>query len=108
MNRWNNAEKATYLAISLRGAAATVLNNLPPEKRQDYGALIAALDSCFGVAHQTELNWMRLKTRTCRREESLTELAEDAEQLVCLAYPEADEAMVEVLAQDQLIDALPE
>ena len=108
INRWSNAEKAAYLAISLRGPAATVLTNLPPEKRQDYGALTAALDSRFGVAHQTELNRMRLKARTRRREESLAELAEDVERLVRLAYPEADEAMVEVLAQDQFIDALPE
>ena len=28
MNRWNDAEKAAYLAISLRGPAATVLTNL--------------------------------------------------------------------------------
>ena len=29
MNRWSDAEKAAYLAISLRGPAATVLTNLP-------------------------------------------------------------------------------
>ena len=51
---------------------------------------------------------MRLKARTRRREESLAELAEDVERFVRLAYSEADEAMVEVLAQDQFIDALPE
>ena len=96
------------MAISLRGPAATVLTNLPPGKRQDYGALTAALDSRFGLAHQTELIRMRLKARTRRREETLAELAEDVERLVRLAYPEAAEAMVEVLAQDQFIDALPE
>ena len=108
INRWSNSEKAAYLAISLRGPAATVLTNLPPGKRQDYGALTVALDSRFGLAHQTELNRMRLKARTRRREETLAELAEDVERLVRLAYPEAAEAMVEVLAQDQFIDALPE
>ena len=99
MNRWINAEKAAYLVISLRDVVATVLINLPPKNRQDHGTLTAALDSCFGVAHQTKLNWMRLKAR----EECLAELAEDVECLVHLAYPE-----VEVLAQDQFIDALPE
>ena len=43
---------------------------------------------------------------TCR-DESLAELAEHVEHLVCLAYPEAAEAMVEALAKDQFVDALP-
>ncbi len=30
INRWSQSEKAAYLAISLRGPAATVLTNLPP------------------------------------------------------------------------------
>ena len=77
VNRWDNAGKATCRAISLRSAAAPVLTNLPPKKRQDYGALTAALDSRFAVAHQTELNWMQSKARTHRREESLAELVED-------------------------------
>ena len=108
MNRWSDAEKAAYLAISLRGPAATVLTNLPPEQRQSYEALTIALDTRFGLSHQTELNRMRLKARTRRRDESLAELAEDVEHLVRLAYPEAAEGMVEVLAKDQFVDALPD
>ena len=42
-----------------------------------------------------------------RRDETLPELAEDVECLTRLAYPEAAEAMVIVLAKDQFIDALP-
>ena len=108
MNRWSDAEKAAYLAISLRGPAATVLTNLPPEQRGSYEALTTALDTRFGLSHQTELNRMRLKARTRRRDESLAELAEDVEHLVRLAYPEAAESMVEVLAKDQFVDALPD
>lgn len=108
IHRWSDNQKATYLAVSLRGAAATVLTNLPPEQRRDYKALAAALDSRFGSLHQKELNRMRLKTRTRRREETLPELAEDVERLTRLAYPDATEAMIEVLAKDQFIDSLPE
>ena len=108
MNGWSDAEKSAHLAISLRGAAATVLTNLHPSQRRSYEALTAALDSCFGVAHQTELNRSRLKARSRRREETLAELAEDVELLVRLAYPEAAESMVEVLAKDQFVDALPD
>jgi len=108
INGWNDAEKATYLAISLRGPAATVLTNLPPEQRLSYAALTTALETRFGTTHQVELNRMRLKSRMRRREEGLAELAGDIERLVRLAYPDATEPMVEVLAKDQFVDALPE
>ena len=85
-----------------------MLTNLPPEQRLSYGALTAALETRFGTAHQVELNRMRLKSRMRRRDESLPELAEDIERLVRLAYPDATEPMVEVLAKDQFVDALPE
>ncbi len=108
MNRWGDTQKAVYLAISLRGPAVTVLTNLPPEQRRDYAALSKALENRFGSAHQTELNRSRLKSRTRRRDESLPELAEDIERLTRLAYPDAPESMVDVLARDQLVDALPD
>lgn len=108
LNKWSDADKAAHLAINLRGAAATVLANLPPTQRRSYEALTSALNARFGMAHQTELNRSRLKARSRRREETLAELAEDVERLVRLAYPEAAESMVEVLAKDQFVDALPD
>ena len=108
INRWSDEDKAAYLAISLRGPAATVLTDLPPDQRQNYASLTAALQSWFGTAHQTELNRVKLKAWTRRREKTLPELAEDIERLVRLAYPDAAESMVEVLAKDQFVDSLPE
>ena len=49
LNRWSTTEKAAMLAISLRGAAVTVLTNLPAEKRDSYQDL-SALDTHFRVA----------------------------------------------------------
>ena len=43
LNKWNDQEKAAYLAISLLGSALIILTNLPEEQRSDYGALSAAL-----------------------------------------------------------------
>ena len=60
------------------------------------------------MAHQTGLNRSRLKARSRRREETLAELAEDVERLVRLAYLEAAESMVEVLAKEQFVDVLPD
>ena len=87
LNGWSDAEKSAHLAISLRGAVATVLTNLYPSQRRSYEVLTAALDSRFGMAHQTELNRSWLKARSQRREETLAELAEDVERLspLCLS-----------------------
>ncbi len=106
INRWTETEKATYLAVSLRGSALTVLSNLPMDRRRSYEALVAALESRYGSAHQAELNRMKLRSRIWRREETLPELAEDIERLVRLAYPEAGLGMQEVLAKDQFVDSL--
>ena len=51
---------------------------------------------------------MRLKSRTRHRDETLAELAEDVERLTRLAYPGATKDMIQVLAQDQFVDALVE
>ena len=69
MNGSNDTKKAAHLAVSLRGAAATVLTNIPVEQRQNYLSLTTALEMRFGTAHQKELNCMRLKTCNRRRDE---------------------------------------
>ena len=108
VNGWSNAQKATYLAVSLRGPALTVLTNISADHRGDYDILIAALDKRFGSAHRAELNRVKLRGRVRKREETLPELAEEVEHLARLAYPDATAEMVEVLAKDQFIDALPD
>ena len=108
VNGWSNAQKATYLAVSLRGPALTVLTNISADHRGDYDVLVAALDKRFGSAHRAELNRVKLRGRVRRREETLPELTEEVEHLARLAYPDAAAEMVEVLAKDQFIDALPD
>jgi len=98
--------ESSYLAVSLRGQALTVLTNLPAEQRQDYQTLTRALQNRFGIGHQTELNRAKLRSRLRRREETLPALAEDVERLTRLAYPGAAESMISTLAKDQFIDAL--
>ena len=106
VNHWSIAERATYLAISLRGPALTVLTNISPDHKGEYATLVAALNKRFGSAHQADLNKAKLKGRLKKRDESLPELAEDVERLTCLAYPDASPDMIEVLSKDQFIDAL--
>ncbi len=106
LGRWSEPQKATYLAVSLRGTALTVLSNMPQERRTSYSALAVALQNRFGTAHQAELHRATLRNRGRRREESLPEPMEDIERLVRLAYPQAEPTMLEVLAKDHFIDAL--
>ena len=50
INGWKEEEKATYLSVSLKGPALTVLtvlNNIPPES---YDAPVSALETHFGSA----------------------------------------------------------
>ena len=108
MNHWGEQDKAAHLTISIRVPATGVLTSLPPEHHHDYQALTAALEIWFGAKHQVELNQMKLRTRTHKRGEGLPELAEDIERLTRLAYPDAPASMIEALARDQFLDALPE
>lgn len=106
LNQWNDVQKATILAVNLRGPAVTVLTNIPSEDRQNFEVLTAALERRFGSAHQTELNRAQLRARTRHKEETLPELAEDVDRITRLAYPDASTAMLQVLARDQFIDSL--
>ena len=106
MNHWNDMEKATILAVNLRGPAATVLTNLPSGDCQDFEMLTAALESRFGSAHQMELNRAQLRARICQKDETLPELAEEVDRLTYLAYPDATAAIMQTFAKDQFIDSL--
>ena len=88
INRWSNEEKATYLAVSLKGPALTVLSNLPVDSLYCYDRLVGALNRKFGTQHQAELFRVQFKTRTLRRDEDLPALAEDVKRLAHLAYPD--------------------
>ena len=106
MNQWNDEQKGNYLATSLKGFALTVPGNLATEMRQDYRALVVALESRFRAAHQQELQSTKLKSRLRCREELFHELAEDIEHLARLAYPLALEDMNDLLAKEQFIDVI--
>lgn len=106
LNHWTQAEKATYLAVSLRGSALTVLTNLTEVQRGNYTTLTTALKNRYGTGHQTELNRAKLRGRFRQRDETLPALAEDVERLARLAYPDAPNSMITILAMEQFIDAL--
>lgn len=59
------------------------------EKREDYTAVVATLETRFGSHHlQQDMN--QLKTRIQPQSESVQEYGADIESLVRLDYPDAD------------------
>ena len=103
INGWKEEEKATYLAVSVKGPALTVLNNIAPESLYSYDALVSALETRFGSAHQAELHCVCFKARSRRRDEDLPELTEDIELLARLAYPQTTQSMMDLLAKDHAV-----
>ena len=74
MNRWDDEDKATFLATSLQGTATFVLRNLSIQERRNYKLLVAALTSRFGVTNQSELARGKLKNWVKRKDKMLPEL----------------------------------
>ena len=103
---WSRSVKALQLVGALKGSALEVLNQLPASKRASYSSVTAALDRRYGHQHQSEVFRARFRARIRGPGEPLTYLAQDLEQLVRRAYPEAGEDMITVLLRDQFVDAV--
>ena len=106
LNSWTFSQKATYLAVSLRGRAQELLGDMSSEMRQDYSYLVETLQSRFGSEGQNELFRAQLKTRQRKPDETLPELAQSIRRLIARGYPNANVALREILALDHFIDAL--
>lgn len=55
INRWNDAHKGLYLAVSHRGNAEGVPGNSPKGAKPDYRTLMRAPEKIFAPPSQTEL-----------------------------------------------------
>ena len=104
--QWNAYEKALHLAINLRGTAQSVLADLRQDQRTNFSSLSEALAARFEPVQESELHRVTLKTRLRCKNETLSELAQDVNRLVRLAYPSATVDVREQLSKDYFIDAL--
>ena len=108
LNGWDDYTKAMELGTSLKGPALAVMVDLDPGLRNNYSALVDALDIRFQSANSAEVCRVQLKTRTKKRSESLTELAQDIKRLTRQAFPLYTSTMREPLALDCFVDAIPD
>ena len=93
-----NDDLALHLAINLRGSAQSVLADLRQDERTNFRVLTSALAARFEPVQQSELHRVTLKTRLRRENETLSELAQDANRLIRLAYPSVSVDLREQLA----------
>ena len=98
--QWSAYEKAIHLAINLRGTALGVLADLRHDQRTNFCSLSSALAARFEPVQQSELHRVTLKTRLRCKNETLSELAQDVNRLVRLAYPSATVDVREHLSKD--------
>lgn len=108
INGWNYKAKSLYLANSLTGAARAILNELTAEQRRDYQNLVQKLTERYGSENRAEVYRSQLKSRTKGKGETTAQLAQGVRKLTRQAYPNVSLDVVEALAVDHFIDAIPE
>jgi len=101
--KWNEEDRFHHLCTSLEGPASQVLWELPP------GATTADLECLlqtrFGTQLQAESFKAKLRTRRRDKGESLQDLYRDISRLLQLAYPAADNALVNHVGIESFIAA---
>ena len=105
-NGWDKKTRAVRLACNLRGSAQALLSDMSMEVKYDYDRLVAALTNRFEPANQCELYKAQIKQRIRKRDEPLTELAQNINRLTRMAYPSAVQGLRDTLAKDCFIESL--
>ena len=84
------------------------LEELPTEKTQTYEEVCHAMDQRFGSERMSTIFRAELNHRKRKDGESLPALGQDIRRLAKLAYPGFADTVVEQLAQEKFVDALPD
>lgn len=103
---WSEDDKALQLAMCLNDEALSCLLQLSPAEREDYGALVGALQRRFGQSNLPGVLRAELTNRQRQPGEPLRVLANDIETLARKAYAHMPTAVQNELARDQFIRAL--
>ena len=108
INGWDYKSKSLYLANCLTGVARALLNELTAEQRRDYDSLVQKLTERYGSENRAEVFRSQLKSRVKGKGETTAQLAQAIRKLTRQAYPRISLDVVEALAVDHFVDALPE
>ena len=108
LNQWDYYTKSLFLASSMTGPTRTLLCELDSAQRRDFNAIVGALQNRYGSLHKAELYRSKLQSKVLEKNESLPDLAQSVLKLTRKAYPTATSEVVELLALDFFIDAIPD
>lgn len=103
---WTEDDKALQLALCLTDEALSCLLLLSPAERDEYGALVGALQRRFGQCNQQSVLRIELSSRRRQDGEPLRLLANDIETLARRAYAHMPTDVQSELARDQFIQAI--
>ena len=107
LNGWSEAEKGSYLALSLQGNAQQLLRDLPAEKVENYQSIVEILKRRFDPDEREILWRIEFRKRLKMQNESVTEYGFVLKRLANSAYPRMPHSAIEALTIDQFIDGLP-
>ena len=108
LNGWDYESKSLFLASSMVGGTRALLCELDASQRKDYQSIVNALQNRFGSANRAEIYRSKLQGKMLGKNETIPELAQSVRKLTQKAYPSASSEVVELLAMDYFIDALPD
>ncbi|XP_067628486.1 uncharacterized protein [Eurosta solidaginis] len=89
VNNWNAEDKVAALFVALKGPAAEILQTIPEGERNNYEALMAAVERRYGSEHRKQIFQIELQNRYQKANETLQEFASDIERLAHLANADA-------------------
>lgn len=103
---WSQENKALQLAMCLTDEALACLLLLDVDDRENYAALVGALQRRFGTFTGAELLPNELNNRYRKHGEPLRQLANDIESLTRRAYSSMPTMVQSELARDRFMQAL--
>ncbi|XP_049312637.1 uncharacterized protein LOC125778503 [Bactrocera dorsalis] len=105
-NNWNAADKVASLFVSLKGPAAEILQTIPDCERDNYEALMSAIERRYGSEHRKQVYQIELQNRGQKMNESLQEFATEIERLAHLANADAPVDYIEGVKIQSFINGI--
>ena len=105
INGWNDAAKARYLGVRLRGMAQRYHAGIPQARRLNWQQVTQDFTQRFAPAADVRRYKAQFKSRRRGQDEPLPKLADDLRRLVTRAYPNMQDGDQQELVRDQFIDA---
>ncbi|GLV33403.1 hypothetical protein CBL_20148, partial [Carabus blaptoides fortunei] len=100
-NHWRDEDKVAALVVSLKGSAAEVLRTVSEIERDDYDALMAAIERRYGSEHRKQIFQMELLNRYQKANETLQEYSTEIERLAHLANVDAPAELLSLRPDDE-------